>query len=306
MLRRASTTCRVRQARGALSGEPDRTDLPRAAAGHGGRPGGGRRGRSSHQTTTSTTSRRSARQPPRATPRGAVRARRSSTSGRASSSRRSPQTGGEILQQGLSPRSEQTLQAALVKGACRVVTVSEFPEIGRNWWLFLVVGLVSIIAGILAIVYPDITLLALGIFVGVGLLFSGGIEIAEAIAGRQIAGAGRDRRRALDRRRPDLPAAAGGEPARDRGRARHLPRRRRHRPLHPLVLDARGPRAADGARDHRRHPRHPDPVAAGAEPRHARDPVRDLAADPRGVHGVGRVQAARRPARPEPGATVPA
>ena len=63
------------------------------------------------------------------------------------------------------------------------MAVSEIPEIGRNWWLFLVVGLVSIIAGILAIVYPDITLLALGIIVGVGLLFSGGIEIAEAIAG---------------------------------------------------------------------------------------------------------------------------
>ena len=63
------------------------------------------------------------------------------------------------------------------------MTVSEIPEIGRNWWLFLVVGLVSILAGILAIVYPDITLLALGIIVGVGLLFSGGIEIAEAIAG---------------------------------------------------------------------------------------------------------------------------
>jgi uncharacterized membrane protein HdeD (DUF308 family) len=63
------------------------------------------------------------------------------------------------------------------------VTVSEVPAIGRNWWLFLVVGLVSIGAGILAIVFPDITLLALGIIAGVGLLFSGGIEIAEAIAG---------------------------------------------------------------------------------------------------------------------------
>jgi uncharacterized membrane protein HdeD (DUF308 family) len=57
------------------------------------------------------------------------------------------------------------------------------PQIGRNWWLFLVVGVVSILAGVLAIVYPDITLLALGIFVGVGLLFIGGLDIAEAIAG---------------------------------------------------------------------------------------------------------------------------
>jgi uncharacterized membrane protein HdeD (DUF308 family) len=63
------------------------------------------------------------------------------------------------------------------------VTVSEVPELGRNWWLFLIVGLVSILAGILAIVYPDITLLALGIIVGVGLLFSGALDIAESIAG---------------------------------------------------------------------------------------------------------------------------
>jgi uncharacterized membrane protein HdeD (DUF308 family) len=63
------------------------------------------------------------------------------------------------------------------------VTISEIPGLGRNWWLFLIVGLVSIVAGILAIVYPDITLLALGIFVGVGLLFSGALDIAEAVSG---------------------------------------------------------------------------------------------------------------------------
>ena len=60
---------------------------------------------------------------------------------------------------------------------------SEVPQIGRNWWLFLIVGLVSILAGILALVWPDITLLALGLFVGIGLLFIGGLEVAEAIAG---------------------------------------------------------------------------------------------------------------------------
>ena len=63
------------------------------------------------------------------------------------------------------------------------MTAAEVPQIGRNWWLFLIVGLVSIVAGILAIVYPDLTLLALGIIVGVGLLFSGALDIAEAIAG---------------------------------------------------------------------------------------------------------------------------
>jgi uncharacterized membrane protein HdeD (DUF308 family) len=60
---------------------------------------------------------------------------------------------------------------------------SEVSEVARNWWLFLIVGVVSIAAGILAIVYPDITLLALGLFIGVGLLFAGALDIAEAIAG---------------------------------------------------------------------------------------------------------------------------
>jgi uncharacterized membrane protein HdeD (DUF308 family) len=51
------------------------------------------------------------------------------------------------------------------------------------WWAFLVAGLVSIAAGILAIVFPDITLLALGIFIGVGLLFAGALDIAAAVGG---------------------------------------------------------------------------------------------------------------------------
>jgi len=63
------------------------------------------------------------------------------------------------------------------------MSVAEVPALGRNWWLFLVAGLVSVIAGVLAIAYPDITLLALGIFAGVGLLFVGAIDIAEAITG---------------------------------------------------------------------------------------------------------------------------
>jgi uncharacterized membrane protein HdeD (DUF308 family) len=65
----------------------------------------------------------------------------------------------------------------------RLRPVSEVPAVSRNWWLFLVTGLVSVLAGVLMIVYPDLTLLALGIFVGIGLLFAGALEVAEAIAG---------------------------------------------------------------------------------------------------------------------------
>src|SRR6185503_14980734 len=46
-----------------------------------------------------------------------------------------------------------------------------------------ILGLVSVIAGILAIVYPDITLLALGLFIGISLLFIGAMDIVDAIAG---------------------------------------------------------------------------------------------------------------------------
>jgi uncharacterized membrane protein HdeD (DUF308 family) len=63
------------------------------------------------------------------------------------------------------------------------MTVSSVPRITTNWWMFLILGLVSTIAGVLAIVYPDITLLAIGIFAGVSLLFLGAMDIVEAIAG---------------------------------------------------------------------------------------------------------------------------
>ena len=162
-------------------GRPDRADLPRAAAGHGGRRGGGRRGRLLHRLRHRRQVHEGARRPPRAGRRGAVRARSQQHAGQGAPAHLPVRRRGAPLV--AVPRGRADAPGRAGEGGGRLVTVSEIPEIGRNWWLFLVVGLVSIIAGILAIVYPDITLLALGIIVGVGLLFSGGIEIAEAIAG---------------------------------------------------------------------------------------------------------------------------
>ena len=62
------------------------------------------------------------------------------------------------------------------------MTVDPVAQVAKNWWLFLILGLVTVIAGILAIVYPGITLLALGIFAGVSLLMIGVMEIVEAFA----------------------------------------------------------------------------------------------------------------------------
>jgi uncharacterized membrane protein HdeD (DUF308 family) len=61
--------------------------------------------------------------------------------------------------------------------------VSEVPQIGRNWWLFVVLGLVCLITGILAMVWPGVTLLTLGILFGIYLLVSAILEIIDAIVG---------------------------------------------------------------------------------------------------------------------------
>jgi uncharacterized membrane protein HdeD (DUF308 family) len=63
------------------------------------------------------------------------------------------------------------------------MSVDPVAQVAKNWWLFLILGVVTVIAGILAIVYPDLTLLALGIFAGVSLLMIGIMEIVEALAG---------------------------------------------------------------------------------------------------------------------------
>lgn len=43
----------------------------------------------------------------------------------------------------------------------------------ERWWLVALLGVVSIAAGVLALAYPGITLLALGLFFGVNLLIAG-------------------------------------------------------------------------------------------------------------------------------------
>jgi uncharacterized membrane protein HdeD (DUF308 family) len=42
-----------------------------------------------------------------------------------------------------------------------------------RWWLICLLGLISIAAGVLAIAYPDLTLLALGLFFGITLMLIG-------------------------------------------------------------------------------------------------------------------------------------
>jgi uncharacterized membrane protein HdeD (DUF308 family) len=61
--------------------------------------------------------------------------------------------------------------------------VGDVPEIGRNWWLFVLLGVICVVTGILAIVWPGITLLTLGIIAGIYLLIAAVMEIIDAIVG---------------------------------------------------------------------------------------------------------------------------
>jgi uncharacterized membrane protein HdeD (DUF308 family) len=61
--------------------------------------------------------------------------------------------------------------------------LSEVPIIARNWWLFVVTGLICIGAAIAVIVWPDITLLAFGVIIGIYLLLAAVMEVVDAVTG---------------------------------------------------------------------------------------------------------------------------
>ncbi len=56
-------------------------------------------------------------------------------------------------------------------------TVSVDP---KKWWVVALLGALSIVAGVLALAYPDITLLALGLIVGINLVLIGAVWVALA------------------------------------------------------------------------------------------------------------------------------
>jgi len=55
--------------------------------------------------------------------------------------------------------------------------------VARNWWLFVVMGVVCMGIGIVTIVWPDKTLLTLGILLGIYLIVAAIMEIFDAITG---------------------------------------------------------------------------------------------------------------------------
>jgi uncharacterized membrane protein HdeD (DUF308 family) len=68
-------------------------------------------------------------------------------------------------------------------------TPEPLKAVHASGWLLLVVGAASIVAGILALVYPEITLLALGLIAGINVLLLGVLALVDAVASEGGTGA---------------------------------------------------------------------------------------------------------------------
>ena len=60
------------------------------------------------------------------------------------------------------------------------------PSLARYWWLILLRGIVSILFGVLAFVWPGVTLFTLVLFYGAFMLIDGVLALAHAVMGGNV------------------------------------------------------------------------------------------------------------------------
>ena len=75
---------------------------------------------------------------------------------------------------------------ALIAGAAAVVGAVNNRKSEEYWWLLLFLGLVSIAAGVIAVLHPDLTALVLVLLMGANALVSGVLQIVIAIQLRKV------------------------------------------------------------------------------------------------------------------------
>jgi uncharacterized membrane protein HdeD (DUF308 family) len=68
-------------------------------------------------------------------------------------------------------------------------TPDPLKAVHASGWLLIAVGAISVIAGILALAYPDITLLALALIAGINVLLLGALALVDAIVSEGNTGA---------------------------------------------------------------------------------------------------------------------
>src|SRR5688572_26452733 len=74
----------------------------------------------------------------------------------------------------------------LLGGVAWVSAAIRHRKTDKDWWLILMLGLVSIGAGVIAVVHPELTALALVLLMGAYALLIGILEIVVAIRLRKI------------------------------------------------------------------------------------------------------------------------
>jgi uncharacterized membrane protein HdeD (DUF308 family) len=60
---------------------------------------------------------------------------------------------------------------------------NDTPSLGTKWWLIVLLGAGCLVIGVLALVWPDKTLLTIGLLTGIYLIFAAIMELLDAIAG---------------------------------------------------------------------------------------------------------------------------
>ena len=75
---------------------------------------------------------------------------------------------------------------ALIGGAVSVIGAVKNRESDEEWWLILLLGLVSLGAGVIAVLHPGLTALVLVLIMGANALVIGVLDIAVAIRLRKV------------------------------------------------------------------------------------------------------------------------
>jgi uncharacterized membrane protein HdeD (DUF308 family) len=75
---------------------------------------------------------------------------------------------------------------AIVLGVVSVAGAIRVRRSDSSWWLPLLIGIVSIVAGVYAIAYPGVTTLVLVLVMGVNALLTGALDIALAVRLRRV------------------------------------------------------------------------------------------------------------------------
>ncbi len=75
---------------------------------------------------------------------------------------------------------------AILAGTVAVVGALRNRKSAGDWWILLLLGIVSIVAGVLATLQPALTVLAMVIVIGVNALVTGVLDIALAVRLRKV------------------------------------------------------------------------------------------------------------------------